>query len=385
MNGPTPRFPTLLRNERGGVLALVVASLVILLGLVAFAVDLGIMYTARAEAQRAADSGAHAGAGVFLLAPSNWTSARTQARDFAESNPVRWAALEVLDEDIDVIPDSQKVRVRVHRREDRGTAIPTLFARILGIETVNVGAVAAAQSWPSDGTDCMLPFAIPDRWDVFENGQYRPSRSGDVYDPDRGDRYYSPAAPREDGYYTGYGRNSIGESFLLKPKSPAGSPQPEWYYPIRLDDAQGADDYRDAVADCWQPGNEVVLGDQVVSEPGNMSGPTRQGFLDIMDDPEEANIYWDEACGCPRNQEGNMVGTSSRRVRPLVMFHPEDWEDIHLGAMPVPVRNFAGVFIDRVDPNGDVWIRWMQYTTVRSAANWEPDNGSLLRSLRIVE
>ncbi len=194
----------LVGDERGSILALVAVSLVALLGMAALAIDLGIMYTARSEAQRSADSGAHAGAGVFLLAPGNWGGAREQARQFAEGNTVRWGSVEPTDQDIEVIPDSQKVRVQVMRTRDRGNPIPTLFARVLGIETVDVGAVAAAQSWPSDRTDCMLPFALPDRWDVYEEGVgYRPSRSRDVFDPDRGDRYYSPASPREDGYYRG--------------------------------------------------------------------------------------------------------------------------------------------------------------------------------------
>lgn len=385
MNGPDLRSSRILGNERGSVLALAVLALIVLLGMAALAIDLGMLYTARGEAQRSADAGAHAGARVFLLAPANWTGAREQAREYAELNQVRSEVLEVLDEDIDVIPDSQKVRVRVHRNSARGNPVTTLFARVLGIGTVDLGAVAAAQSWPSDGTDCMLPFAIPDRWDVYENGTYRPSRSGDVFDPDRGDRYFSPAAPRDDGYYTGYGRNNIGEPFLLKPKNPSGTPQPEWYYPIRLTDTQGSDDYRNAVEDCWQPGEHLFIGDEVLSEPGNMAGPTRQGFQDILDDQEESGQYWDDSCGCPRDASGNMVGTSSRRVRPLIMFSPEDWEDINLGAMPVPVRNFAGVWVERIDSNGDIWIRWIQYTSVRAAKDWDPDNGSLIRALRIVE
>ena len=381
---PSHSLP-LLGNERGSVLAMTVVMLIVLLGMAALAIDFGMLYSARGEAQRSADSGALAGAGVLLVAPGDWDRARASAREYSEFNHVRWGPVEVLDEDIDVVADSQKVRVRVLLNSERGNPVYTLFARALGIETVNIGVSAAAQTWPSDRTDCMLPFAIPDRWDVFEGGTYRPSRSGDVYDEARGDRYYSPAAPREDGYYTGYGGRNIGEPFLLKPKSPAGSPQPEWYYPIRLTDTQGAHDYREAIADCWAPGEDVVIGDMVDSEPGNMAGPTRQGFRDILNDPDEQGQYWDYACGCPKTASGGTVGGSSRRVRPLAMFAPKDWEDIDLGAKPVPVRNFAGVWVERIDSNGDIWVRWIQYTEVRPAAEWDADNASLLRALRLVE
>lgn len=231
VTGSLPSSLPLLGNERGSVLAMMVVMLVALLGMAALAIDFGMLYSARGEAQRSADSGALAGAGVLLLAPGDWDRARASAREYSEFNHVRWGLVEVLDEDIDVVADSQKVRVRVLLNSTRGNPVYTLFARALGIETVDISVSAAAQTWPSDRTDCMLPFAIPDRWDVYEGGTYRPSRSGDVYDEARGDRYFSPAAPREDGYYTGYGGRNIGEPFLLKPKSPAGTPQPEWYYP----------------------------------------------------------------------------------------------------------------------------------------------------------
>jgi len=382
---PTLR-KSLRRSEEGAVLVLVAFSLVVLLGMVALAVDLGMLFTGRSEAQRAADAGAHAGAGVFLIAPGNGDMARDQARLFAENNQVRRATLDVLDQDIDVLLDSQKVRVRVYRTDNRGNPVATLFARILGIPTVDISAVAAAQTWPGDATDCILPFAMPDRWDVWDEdlNVFRPAGPDDVFDADRGDRYYSSMNPRDDGYYTGYGMNSIGDPILLKPANPQNTPQPGWFYPVRLPGSQGGADYRASIRDCWDPFNEWELGDELIKEPGNMIGPTRQGFQDILTDPDEQGIYWNHRCQCPMDQDGNVVGPESRRVRPLAMFNPTHWPDIDMGAKPVPLTSFGGIFIEGMDGN-DVWVRWMQYQTINAADQWAPDQGGLLRTLRIVE
>lgn len=388
---PTARRTSIsiLRSEEGGVLVLMAVILVVLLGLAALAVDLGLLFTGRSEAQRAADAGAHAGAGVFLVAPGDGDLAREQARTYAEGNQVRWATLEVLDQDIDVILDSQKVRVRVYRTQDRGNPVATLFARILGFRTVDISAVAAAQTWPGDATDCILPFAIPDRWYVWDEdgGFHRPAEVDDVWDEPRGDIYYSSMAPRDDGFYTGYGQGTIGEPILLKPSDPGDSPQPGWYYPIRLPGSQGAADYRESVKNCWDPAGEYELGDEVDKEPGNMIGPTRQGFQDILNDPDEIDIVWDFDRECPaRNYgAGECVNSDSRRVRPVAMFNPTDWPNIAMGLGPVSLTSFGGIFIDSMDSDGNIWVRWMQYATVKAADQWAPDEGGLLRTLRIVE
>jgi hypothetical protein len=382
------RTTRIARCEKGGVLVLSTVILVVLLGMTALAIDLGLLMTARSQAQRAADAGAHGGAGVFLTAPGDGGLALAQARLYAENNRVQRLTLEVLDQDIDVIVDSQKVRVRVYRTQERGNPVATLFARILGFPTVDVSTAAAAQTWPGDATDCILPFAIPDRWDVHEgSGAYRHAEAGDMWDEERGDRYYSSMEPMEDGTYTGYGMDTIGDSILLKPGSPGDTPQPGWFYPIRLPGSQGAADYRASIRDCWDPAGEWELGDELDKEPGNMIGPTRQGFQDILNDPDEADIVWDEGRQCPARNwgQGECAGPESLRVRPVAMFDPTLWDHIAMGLGPVPLTSFGGIFIDRIDADNNVWVRWMQYATVKAAEQWAPNEGGLLRTLRIVE
>ena len=51
------------RNERGAVLVLVAASMVVMFGFAALAVDVGNLMLVRTESQKAADAAALAGAG----------------------------------------------------------------------------------------------------------------------------------------------------------------------------------------------------------------------------------------------------------------------------------------------------------------------------------
>ena len=310
------------------------------------------------------------------------------------------------DQDIDVILDSQKVRVRVQRSDARGNPLSTLFARAMGIDQVDIGATAAAQAWPGVASDCILPFAIPDLWRVVEivPPAERWPLIDDVYDdgsvdPNRADYYSSAADAAVGADYTGYGTNKIGFRIQLTTADPGEPPQPGWYYPIRLPGSKGGKDYGDSIKDCWEPegeGVEYELGDFVDKEPGNMIGPTQQGFSDIFDDPMEQGITWWDPDGspplggplpgCPTRDGGaTCVGPESRRVRPLVMFDPTEWPNIDNGAKPVPITAFGGVFLEEFNPPNEVWIRFMYYTGVVPAA--DPDLGSenLLRILRIVE
>ncbi len=378
----SPRNAAFLRDERGSTLPVVAIMLVVLVGMAALAIDLGILYSARSEAQRAADAGAHAGAGVFLHAPGDEGMAREQARSYAQANPVRWEGLEVLDEDIDVILDSMKVRVRVHRSHERGNPVATFFGRVLGITAVDVGAVAAAQAWPSDGVNCVLPLIMPDRWSMRPYTPYEWPEAGDTFDPEE-DHFYKPWGPDADQNPppTGYGTPDRGWRIQITMYSPSDSPQPGFYYPIRLPGAQGGADFRSAIRDCWDPDAVYEQEMEVIKEPGNMIGPTRQGFQDLID--QDPDAVWNEELNCVTDRNGSEC-RSSPRIRPMLMFNPEDWPDIDQGAKPVTVQNFVGVFVESLEGQGDVWVRFVSYTGVNPSPEWT-ELSPLPRILRIVE
>jgi hypothetical protein len=179
-------------NERGAVLALVTLLLIVFLGLAALAIDLGLMYVARGEAQRSADAGAHAGAGWLMHNPgASEADIRAAAIEFGTRNLVRGSEVVIKDEDVEILWDERKVRVTAHRTGAEENPVRTLFAGVLGIQTVDVAAVAAAQIWPGEGSDCILPFAIPDHWYVNDGGTLRDATIGDTYIGSRGDSVHS--------------------------------------------------------------------------------------------------------------------------------------------------------------------------------------------------
>ena len=361
----SPAKLRMVSNERGSVLALVALLLVVFLGLAALAIDFGLLYVARGEAQRAADAAAHAGAGYLMHNP-NATEAeiKAEAVRVGERNLVRGERTEIVPEDdVDVLWDERKVRVRVHRTNERGNPVGTLLAQVIGFGNMDVAASAAAQIWPGVATDCILPFAIPDLWYVREeDGGLRPARIDDVWDKDRGD-VYVPADGDHDSSlgsppYTGYGTLRIGDPIQISPASQNESPMASWYYQIDLPEFSNL---RDAIKGCAS--EEVYeTGDSIYIDTGFSVGQVRQGFEDIFNDPDEKDIVWDYDEECPvRTAGGPCVGPESRRVRPVVMFDPRDWDDLKPGKQELRIQTMGGVFIDDWDENTGIIVRWMSY------------------------
>jgi Flp pilus assembly protein TadG len=189
------RICSCIRTDREGqTLALVAVMLVALLAMLALAIDLGMAYTARAEAQRVADAAALAGASAFLTVVHPHEAeedAYELAFQYAGLNSVRNKAVDVAlvsgegnfrsssDVTVQVLIAEEKVRVWVSR-----TGLPTWFARVLGRHEMQVGAMAAAQAMAASTSPCIMPFAIPDLWD---------ERTGDDHDNNRTmdfDRYW---------------------------------------------------------------------------------------------------------------------------------------------------------------------------------------------------
>ncbi len=373
-------------NERGSVLALVVVGLVVIVGMAALAVDLGILFSARSEAQRAAEAGAHAGAAVFLHAPNDVVAAREQARTFAERNFVRNLGVEVRDEDIDVVPAEQLVRVRVNRIEDRGNPVGTIFARIFGITDVNVGAVAAAQSWPAGGTNCMLPFALPDRWSEGPSPAMVPPTSSDRFGDDPNDFYTPWDESNPDAPYTGYSPDDRGQEIRIYAADPNQAPVPSWWYAMAVPGGTGANWMRDWIQGCPDPSFVAQIGQSIDVEPGAMVGPVRQGFQNLI--AQDSNAIWNSSAnggrGCVTDR-GSSVCRGSPRIKPILMFDPNDYPPS--GRRSVPVTNFAGLFIDRVEGGGSnlqVVARFVEYVELFPADEWSA-SGPLARVLRIVE
>ena len=145
--------------RRGAVATMVAILMVVLLGCVAMAVDIGYLYVARTELQRAADASALAGASQLPNIPY----AIVEARYYATLNSPNQG--QVLNHGDTIIGrwDNQTntfspwgqpynaVRVVVRRSQANGNPVNMFFAGILGITHSGVSASAVALAPPSNG------------------------------------------------------------------------------------------------------------------------------------------------------------------------------------------------------------------------------------------
>ena len=377
------------RNERGSVLALVTLLLIAFLGLAALAIDLGLLYVARGEAQRAADAAAHAGAAYWMVTPDATDEAiKEEAVRVGLQNLVRGDQVSIELDDVEVLRDERKVRARVYRTAERENPVRTLFAGVLGFTDVGVATVAAAQIWPAEGVECLLPFVAPDRWSVGGGYDTYPEY-GDVFDPDN-DNYVAFDTDNPSRPYTGYSPDARGTQMRLYAGDPDEAPQPGWFFAVALDDP-GADAMRDAISGCFD--NFVYeYGDDIDTEPGVMAGPVRHGFNDLIDKDPSArwNQSLNEGAGCVTRDGENCI-SSSARIRPMALFDPRFPPP--QGRSTLTIQNFIAVFVEEVNQTGggqggggqvEVIVRFLDFTGLEPAAEWH-DVDTMLRMLRIVE
>jgi hypothetical protein len=195
-----------LADERGSVTVMVALSMTVLIGLLALGIDLGALFNARSEAQRAADAAALAGASAFLeyQQAEARNAALERAIDFATSNEIRNQP--VTPEEVSVWVDLENSTVRAAIRRD---GLPTWFAQLVGVDAVDIGAEATAWAGAAGAAQCVKPFAVPDLWDET-TGDLNNNRIWDEgeqwkYDPSGGDRYDGYSGAGSGSNETGYG------------------------------------------------------------------------------------------------------------------------------------------------------------------------------------
>ncbi|MGA9529866.1 MAG: pilus assembly protein TadG-related protein [Terriglobales bacterium] len=163
------------KNEQGLIITLVAIFMLGVVGaMAALSIDVVTFYTARSEAQLAADAGALAGARVLAnsgmtsydnLASGAATSCQTIAKLVAQSNQVGGQAPTVLSATCNVTSQNNPtVTVKVQ------ATLPTFFARIWGTTQVTVSAAATAEAYNPQGLGagaapvaaaCVKPLLFP--------------------------------------------------------------------------------------------------------------------------------------------------------------------------------------------------------------------------------
>ncbi|HEV7282067.1 MAG TPA: pilus assembly protein TadG-related protein [Pirellulaceae bacterium] len=157
-------------NRRGNIVVLTAVGLVLILGMVAFAVDTGYMLVVKSQAQVAADAAALAAGGemcdILMAQRKNLredkalAQVREEARKYCAKHRVGGKkGFLVPEEDVTIgrlvdhcdlnedpkpcpLSEANAIRVTVRRDADRGGAIPLFFARVLGRYDFEVEATA---------------------------------------------------------------------------------------------------------------------------------------------------------------------------------------------------------------------------------------------------
>ena len=351
------KFRRSLRDERGMTFVLVGASMLAFLSATMLAVDVGLFMVARTQSQVAADSGALAGAVALAFEDFDNKSAtgpavlNAIAAATSTVNPVINEQTSVIPADV-TFPTVDRIRVRVERSTARGNPLSTFLAPLVGINTVDIGAVATAEVTPANAASCLKPWAIPDRWLEMQTPTWDPLDESNMFyenGPNKGKPLPNPDIYKDwhKSDYTGFSPKRTGPDYgmqlTLKPGHPGNSINPSQFFPIRLPGSLGADDYEENIYDCW-PGVATV-GDKVTVEPGNMTGPTTQGTQALID--KDPNAFWNPVTKAVVSQF-----KPSPRIVVIPVFEPYVYESARqTGATDIQIANFVGFFIEELNGN----------------------------------
>jgi hypothetical protein len=358
-------------------------GIAVFLGIGAIAVDLGHMMNTRTESQRVADFAALAGAAAFVQSPgpSVATVAESNAQYLASQNTVDDVPVALQLGGVDVIVDvpNERVRVWVRNTATRGNPISTIFARMFGVNTVDIQTTAVAEAAPATDVNCLLPIVVPDRWD--ENTSNPPADQPHVYDHSTDD-YYEAWNPDGSNVatFTGYSDGDNGAPIILKPAGSSSSFTDDWYYVWRIGNNTGGNDYRNAVKTCADPSITYSIGDSVWKEPGKMNGPTVQGFQDLIN--QDPLATWNSTLNCVSRPGAPTPCVASVRLRAAPMFNPT--EDIQNGAKPFHITNFSAIFVESVQGN-NVHAVWAGYGGVNPSGGGSGSAGPNFKVLRLIE
>ena len=417
-------------DQRGQVLVLAAVSMVVFVAMGALAVDLGMAFAARTAAQRAADSAALAGASAFLdyphTSPRAIDTANARAMAFAISNDILADPIGEPQVTVWVIPDSQKVRVRIEE-----TGLPTWFARVLNLSSLDVAAVSAAMA--SEGgasSQCLLPFAFPDLWDDMDDDN---NPANEI--PDGGEQWFFETGPEASDSevpdrYGPFANNNLdatgfGSTFRDGKNSPDDIRRYRDYgrrLVLKSQEEEGGPAVGGSEGGGWTPATtgEVAPGNfQMWNMPDpergcgkgtggadwvwwnidncntcvielGMDYPIRPGDVESIKHPllrlfsRDPHAHWvdDSNGGHVAGSVRNNPEQNSPLVRVVPIFSPE--QNFHGQSAPIQFVNFAKIFIEPGNAEGTIYARFLGSVS-GSSRRGSTKTGSLVKHLRLVE
>ena len=369
-------------SERGAVLVHVALALIALMSFSTFVVDYGVLWTARRQAQNAADGAALAGA--VALAFDNST-------DFSNTGPAKTSAFEVLmshpifgqqpvvnitnDITFPPCPDDVTttcVSVDVYRDTAHGNALPMIFGKLVGLNTQNIRAMAMAKVAIATATDCLKPWGVIDKWEEFvpTAAPYTPTSIFDKYianGPNAGtvdptltppDNYIPPTALSpgtgfhpfnpDKSYTPDYGRQialTVGNHTDFQFAS-------GWFAPLALFDSKGGKDYKNNIKGCVGTTYEIGQQVEVETEPGLKVGPTEQAVNSDVDSivNKDPGAFWDMTLNPPYGGIANSAFGVSPRIVLVPLVNPDEMAAVHKGGRTtVTIANIMGFFVEGYD------------------------------------
>jgi hypothetical protein len=297
---------------------------------------------------------------------------------------------------LNIIPDSQRVRAWV-----KHPGVATFFGGLLRVPYGHVQAMATAQVTQSGEAKCVKPLALPDIWNETNRAQ---DINGDrIWDQDEPwdfdpatDTYaqYDPnassdAQPQQTGYGSGWRDASgvtadWGREMTIKAQRPGDAITSGWFYPWRIGDSRGANDYKDNIVGC---NPEAHLGVPYDVENGNMVGPTIDAFSQVI--AEDQGAHWDPSLNDGKGGvDGSAYGDwrNSPRVLPVALFDPHQIAGIQSGGnLTLTFNNFALFFVEGFVGTGQqkpLRGRFLYYATGSGVG---PVTGPLTKILQLVQ
>ena len=351
------RLRRLARNESGMTYVFIGLGFTAFLSASMLAIDVGMLMTARNQAQNAADAGALAGATALLY--DNWNDrsptgpAVTSAIGAATNNKVMAGNVSVIPADVEfpLDPAGQptRVKVTVRRTAARGNPVSTLIARYFGTATADIGATATAEVSQANAMTCVKPFTVPDRWNERQSPPWDGSDTYDAFD-NKGRPLANPDVyiPADKPGYTGYNQESMRGQVLTIRAATGTNITVSFYYSLALDGmvGTGGDDYRWNIANC----NTRIMhwGDKLIQEPGAMGGPTIQGADDLI--ARDPGAYWDNST----NTVKGSAFAQSPRTFPIPLYDPMVYDSGKRNGRDADLvtANWIGFFLENTQGNG---------------------------------
>lgn len=296
-------------DQRGATMIMVAILMVVIFGFAVLAIDMSLIQLAKNQLQNAADAAVLAATIEYGNTNRDQDAATIEAIRIAGLNRAIQTTQEpVIITGADVsYPTATRVRVQTHRTELTTDPVQLYFMRVLAAGHDNLGnmtASATAQLTPINGTNCVKPWVFPDRWDDTNGDSiWNP---GEFYDP----------------YITGYRvPEDVGTLITLKYNGGGSTPKMGWYQPVKFGavnrggpHCNGGDCYRTFISTC-EP-YTIFVGDTLEFEMGNMVGPTRQGWSNLIAlDPD---AYFNTATGTIENS----AHAVSPRLIKIAMYNP---------------------------------------------------------------